>query len=87
MSNNLERELIDLIIDFCNVEDADPESVSLDQPLIGPDSPFGLDSLDAVEVVVAVQKTYGVRIDSENTSREVLQSITALANYIRKSRD
>ncbi|PLY02770.1 MAG: acyl carrier protein [Desulfuromonas sp.] len=86
MSDNLERELIDLIIDFCNVDDAEPDEIPHDRPLIGPDSPFGLDSLDAVEIVVAVQKTYGVRIANENTSREVLQSLTALANYIRENR-
>ncbi|PLX90320.1 MAG: acyl carrier protein [Desulfuromonas sp.] len=86
MTDTLERELIALIIDFCNVEDADPDAVPLDQPLVGPDSPFGLDSLDAVEIVVAVQKTYGVRIGNENTSREVLGSVTALADFIRAQR-
>ncbi|PLX76808.1 MAG: acyl carrier protein [Desulfuromonas sp.] len=86
MSDNLERELIDLVIDFCNVDDVDPEEIAYDLPLIGPDSPFDLDSLDAVEIVVAVQKTYGVRIANDNTSREVLQSLTALANYIRDNR-
>lgn len=84
MSESLEYELAKLIIDFCNVEDVSPEAIPSDSPLIGPDSPFGLDSLDAVEVVVAVQKTYGVRIGGEKTSREVLQSLTALADFIRR---
>ena len=84
MSNTLEYELAQLIIDFCNVEDVVPEDITHDTPLIGPDSPFGLDSLDAVEVVVAVQKTYGVRIGGEKTSREALQSLTTLADFIRR---
>lgn len=84
MSKSLEYELAELIIDFCNVEDVTPEDIPPDSPLIGPDSPFGLDSLDAVEVVVAVQKTYGVRIGGEKTSREVLQSLAALADFIRR---
>lgn len=82
MNKSLEYELAKLIIEFCNVEDVGPEDISPESPLIGPDSPFGLDSLDAVEVVVAVQKTYGVRIGGEKTSREVLQSLTALADFI-----
>ena len=86
MSDNLERELVELIIKFCNIENVAPEDVDLEAPLIGPDSPFGLDSLDAVEVVVAVQKTYGARIGNENTSREVLRSISALAEYVRANR-
>ncbi len=79
MSNNLEYELAELIIDFCNVEDVTPDEIDADEPLIGPDSPFGLDSLDAVEVVVAVQKKYGVRIGGEKTSREALESLQTLA--------
>ena len=86
MSDNLERELVELIIKFCNIENVSPDEVALDAPLIGPESPFGLDSLDAVEVVVAVQKTYGARIGNENTSREVLRSISALAEFVRENR-
>ncbi len=86
MSNTLEYELAELIINFCDIDDVSPGDVSPDTPLIGPDSPFGLDSLDAVEVVVAVQKTYGVRIGGEKTSREVLQSLTALADFIRQEK-
>lgn len=87
MSDGLTLELAELIIKFCNVEDVSAEEVPNDVPLIGPDSPFGLDSLDAVEVIVAVQKTYGVRIGGESISREVLSSLNALANFIRKERD
>ncbi len=83
MNDSLERELIALVIDVCNVVDVLPEDVPLDVPLIGPDSPLGLDSLDALEVVVAVQKNYDVRIGGEDSSREVLQSFTVLADYIR----
>lgn len=81
----LERELQSLIIEVCNVLDP-PAEVIPDAPLIGPDSPFGLDSLDAVEVVVAVQKNFDVRIGSQETSREVLRSLRTLAEYIRKER-
>ncbi len=86
MSDNLEHELLALIIDLCNIEDILPENVPADAPLIGPESPLGLDSLDAVEVVVAVQKDYGVRIGGKSSSREVLQSIATLADFIRKKR-
>ncbi|OEU72663.1 MAG: acyl carrier protein [Desulfuromonadales bacterium C00003107] len=78
----LEKELKELIVDACNVPDA-PEEFPDTAPLIGPDSPLGLDSLDAVELVVAVQKRFGVRIGGEDTSREVLESIETLAAFIR----
>ncbi|MEZ4601652.1 MAG: phosphopantetheine-binding protein [Syntrophotaleaceae bacterium] len=81
----LEQELKDLIIEACNVPDP-PRDFRDDAPLIGPDSPLGLDSLDAVEVVVEVQKKYGVRIGGEDASRAILQSIETLAGFIRKEK-
>jgi acyl carrier protein len=47
---------------------------------------LGLDSLDAVELVVAVQKKFGVRIGGEETSRDVLQSVATLAEFIRREK-
>lgn len=78
----LERELQEMIIEACNVEDA-PDDVEPDAFLIGPDSPLGLDSLDAVEIVVAMERKYRVRIGGQDTSREVLQSLRTLADFIR----
>lgn len=86
MPDNLEQELIDLLIESCRVKAPLPVENYLDSPLIGPDSPFGLDSLDAVEVVVAVQKKYHVRIENNESSRKVLQSLRILADYIRHHR-
>ncbi|EMG36194.1 acyl carrier protein [Desulfocurvibacter africanus PCS] len=78
----LENELQSIIVKACNVQDA-PEEVLPEAPLIGPDSPLGLDSLDAVEIVVAVQAHYGVRIDDQNVARRVLASLRVLADFIR----
>ena len=85
MQDTLIQELTEMIIDTCRVAGPLPEGIA-DAPLIGPDSPFGLDSLDAVEVVVAVQKKYNVRIDSQESSRVVLQSLQTLADFIRRQR-
>jgi acyl carrier protein len=82
----LQKELLELICTTCNLHDVDVDSIGPDDPLIGPDSPLGTDSLDALEIAVTVQQEYGVRMDSENTSREVLQSVTRLAAYIKANR-
>jgi acyl carrier protein len=82
--DNLERELIDAICSTCNLQEVDIAALKADDPLIGPDSTLGIDSLDALEIVVMVQKEYGVRIESENTSRIVLQTVATLAAHIRK---
>lgn len=87
MLDSLEQELSEMIIETCRVAGPLPLEITPDAPLIGPDSPYGLDSLDAVEVVVAVQKKYNLRIDSQESSRQVLQSLRTLADYIRRHRE
>ena len=79
----LEQELLALICKTCNLGDVDSAAITATDPLIGPDSPLGIDSLDALEIAVTVQQQYGVRMNSENTSRVVLQSLATLADYIR----
>ncbi len=82
-----ERELLELICTTCRLHDVEMDKISSDDPLIGPDSPLGTDSLDALEIAVTIQNTYGVRMDSENTSRTVLQSLATLAAYINDNKD
>ena len=84
VADGLEQELHDLIVKICNVSVPIPDALLPNAPLIGPDSPLSLDSLDAVEIVVAVQKEYGVHIDAQETGRKVLESLRTLANFIRK---
>lgn len=86
MLDTLEEELKELLVRTCRVPDYLAAGISPDAPLIGPDSRLGLDSLDAVEVVVAIQKKYNIRIDSQETSRRVLQSLRTLADFIRSRR-
>ena len=85
MINTLERELLEAICTTCNLSDVEIDAIGADDPLVGPDSALGLDSLDALEIVVMVQKEYGVRIESEHTSRIVLQSVATLAAHILKN--
>jgi acyl carrier protein len=82
--DGLEKELVELIVKVCNVIDPVPDDLSFDDPIIGPESTLGLDSLDAVEIVVAIEKTYHVRIDAQETSRKIFKSINTLAEFIRQ---
>jgi acyl carrier protein len=84
MKTQLEQELQDLIIEACDVQITSSDNIGAEDPLIGPDSPMGLDSLDAIEIIVAVQNAYGVHIDSQNIARELLKSLRTLAEFVRK---
>lgn len=85
----LERELKELIVKACNLGEVgiQPDDIPDEVPLIDPDSSLGIDSLDAVEIVVAVETRYGVRIRDIDTSRKVLRSIKVLADFIRTNRE
>jgi acyl carrier protein len=80
----LEKELIEMIVKVCNILDPVPENLSYDDSIFGPESPLGLDSLDAVEIVVAVEKRYRIRIDAQETNRKIFRSYKTLADYLRK---
>ena len=86
MSLELERELTEIIFDVCDVKDHDPNELQRQAPLIGPESPWGLDSLDSLEIVMAVGQRYGVRIGGEQGARQVLASLETLTEYVESHR-
>ena len=84
MDNALYMEVKELIVDACNLEAADisAKDIQLDDPLVGPDSPLGIDSLDAIEIVAAIEKQYGVRINNVDTAQKLLKSVRTLTDFI-----
>ncbi|WP_314866339.1 phosphopantetheine-binding protein [Aggregatibacter kilianii] len=79
----LEQQLKQLIIDSLALEDISVEDIENDTALFGDDG-LGLDSVDALELGLAVQKTFGLQLDSEQTQlRDHFESVTSLAKFIR----
>jgi acyl carrier protein len=60
-----------------------PEEIGDAQPLFGPGS-VGLDSVDALQLVVALDKTYGLKIADPEAARQVLQSVNTIADAVIK---
>lgn len=82
MTDPLSLRLKTLIVATLKLDDVRPEDLPDDEPLIG--SPrFGLDSIDALELVLAVEKEFGVKIGSSEESRQALASVRALGDYLR----
>ncbi len=81
--DGLEQELRTLIVESCDMDASRVAELDRDDPLVGPAGPLGLDSLDALEIVTAVQRKYAIRIDDRNTSLQVLQSLRTLADFVR----
>jgi acyl carrier protein len=84
-NDRLERELADMIFEVCNITYLKPADISLDDMLFGPQSPIGLDSIDGLELSMTILEKYGVRIDDQGKSLQVMRSIRTLADFIRNS--
>lgn len=82
----LKAQLKEMIVRELKLTNVKPDEIRDDSPLFGAESQLGLDSLDAVELVVIVQKTFGVEIGDRNTASAAFGSIDALADYISKNR-
>jgi acyl carrier protein len=82
VSDSLSLRLKTLIIATLKLDGVRPEDVPDDEPLIG--SPrFGLDSVDALELVLAIEREFGVKIGSSEESRKALETVNTLAAYLR----
>ena len=85
MSDPLITRLKNLIVTTLKLDGVRPEDIPDDEPLIG--SPrFGLDSIDALELVLVIEKEFGVKIGSSEESRQALASVSSLAGYLRTQR-
>lgn len=73
-----------LIVSALNLEDLSPEDIDSEEPLFG-DPGLGLDSIDALELGVAIRKTYGIRIETVSDEvRRHFACIRSLAAFIRE---
>lgn len=84
-SQDVKQSLKEMIIRELNLADVDPEEIDDDDPLFG--DKFGLDSIDAVELVFQVKAQFGAAIRDMKEGRKVLQSVNTLAEFILKNRN
>jgi len=82
MAEDLVLELKKLIINTLKLEDITPETIEADAPLFG--EGLGLDSIDALELVVSLEKTYGVFIPDSEVGKKVFRSVNALAEFVKQ---
>ncbi len=87
MSNQTEaeRELADLLVESLNLDDVAAESIDPEAPLFN--TGLGLDSIDALELALAISKKYGFQLRSDNEdNRRIFASLRALSEHIQQHR-
>jgi acyl carrier protein len=85
MPDPLNARIKTMIVQTLRLEDIDPASIKDDEPLIG--TGLSIDSIDALELVVALEKEYGIKIKSSEESMVALSSVSGLVAFIRQNAD
>jgi len=77
---NLKKQLIEQL----NLNDIKPEDIGDDQPIFG--EGLGLDSIDALELIVMLQQHYGIRLTKADNGQKILATVSSMAEYITAHR-
>ena len=81
-STELKGQIKQLLVENLMLQ-VSAEAIGDDQPLFGPGS-LGLDSVDALQLVVALDKNYGLKLSDTEVARKVMQTVNALADAVQK---
>ena len=82
--DELIEELKASIIEALNLEDLTPADIDANAPLFG--KGLGLDSIDALELIVLMERNYGIRLKDAAAGRQVFQSVRVMAEYVMAHR-
>ena len=82
--DELIEELKVKVISTLSLLDVQPEDIKEDEPLVG--GSIGIDSIDILELVLMLEKDYGVKIESKEMGVEAFASVRALAGFVGKNR-
>lgn len=82
--DNLILQLKNQIIEVLNLEDLAPEDIDAEAPLFG--EGLGLDSIDALELIVLLEREYGIKLSNPTEGKQIFKSISSIADYVSKNR-
>ncbi|MEE4600647.1 MAG: phosphopantetheine-binding protein [Desulfobacteraceae bacterium] len=82
LDNNLKNKIKTLIIENCEL-DIDVNDIADDLPLFARQSELELDSIDALQISIAIQNTYGIAIRDSKEMRRVMQSVNTFADFLQ----
>jgi acyl carrier protein len=81
---NLKEDLKKMIVRECDKE-IEPSSIKDDDIIFDPTHPLELDSLDSLQISMALQNDYGIRLTDPKEARRVMESVNTLAKYIESN--
>jgi len=81
---NLIKELKVKLVETLNLEDVSPDDINEDDQLVS--GPLDIDSIDVLELVMMIEKDYGIKIDNKEAGAKVFASLRSMAKYIHMNR-
>lgn len=78
----LKQEIKELIVETLELDDISASDIGDDQPLM--DSDLGLDSIDALELVVQIEKKFGIKLENSEDAKAALHSVNSMVEQIKK---
>ncbi|WP_455209766.1 phosphopantetheine-binding protein [Kaarinaea lacus] len=82
LDDSLKKELKHMIVEESD-KDIDPETIDDEAPLFGEESTIQLDSLDAIQLSMAIQKKYGIKITDSKEARRAFATVNSLADLVQ----
>lgn len=82
----IKKEVKEVIIDALNIKNVNPDEIDDSAPLFAPGNAFGLDSVDAIDIIMRIQSHFNVRIGDQNLARDVLESVDTVATFIAREK-
>ena len=79
------QQLKEQIIESLNLEEMTPDDIDVSKPLFGDDG-IGLDSIDALEIIVLLEKNYGIRLANAADGKSIFTNIENIAKYVVENR-
>ena len=80
MTTDLRHKLKELLIERLKFEDMTPDDIPDDEPLFA--GGLGLDSIDALEIVVMLESEFGIKVKNEGSARDHFRSVATLADFV-----
>ncbi len=80
ITKKLKKEIIEVL----NLEEMEPDDIETDAPLFG--EGLGLDYIDALELIVLLEKNYGIKIEDPKEGRKIFYSVQTMADFIQEQK-
>lgn len=82
LTDNLRAEIKRMITETLNITEVNPDDIDNEEPLFSGTNIIRLDSVDALEIIMAIQRNYNIRIADQATARYSLKSVNTIAEFI-----